>query len=140
MRVGAHEVADRREARGAQPLLRDRADAPDPPHRQRREEAHDVAGRHLEQPVRLRDVAGDLRDHLHRRDPDRDGELGLVAHGAAQRVADRARGSEQALGAGEIEERLVEREPLHDGREAREDREDPPRLRRTECTPNARAS
>src|SRR5262249_62133124 len=55
---------------------------------------------------------------------DRDGEVKLVAHGGAQPLSGVARAAVQALGTGEVEEGLVEREALDGGREAPEDRED----------------
>src|SRR5262249_48036925 len=63
-------------------------------------------------------------------DPHRDGEARLAAHLAPEPRAHLRRRSEQPLAAGEIEERLVEREAFERGREAGEDAEDTARLAR----------
>ena len=109
--VAARQVADR--ARCPRPRSRASATGPTPQSRPTgsgSRNARTSSGDTSQQAVGLRDVARDLRDHLHRRDPDRDGEPGLGAHRAAQRFARDARRPEQALGAGEVEEGLVERD------------------------------
>ena len=122
----------RREAGAAQPLLRHRADAPDP--------AAPAAARgtrappsrpHLEQTVGLGEVAGDLRHHLHRRDPHRDRRARSPRAPRARSRSPTSRGRTlQPLGAGQIEEGLVQGQSLHHRREAAEDLEDAPRLGR----------
>src|SRR5262249_14410264 len=124
LRVGASEVADAVQPERHEPLARHGPDAREPLDRQRVEELAHALRRHLEQAVWLREVARDLRDQLHRRDPDRDREPGLGAHRLAQAAPGLGRRAEEARGPGEVEEGLVEREPFDERREAAEDLED----------------
>ena len=78
-----------------------------------------------EQAVGLGEVAGQLRQQLGGRDADRRGEAGLVAHPRADR--DRAISGPvpcRRRGAGDVEERLVERDRLDERRERAQDRHD----------------
>ncbi len=128
--VGARQIADVPEAAARQLLLGHGPDAPDAAHGQRIEECAHAARRHLEQAVGLGRIARDLRDHLHRPDPDRHREPGLRAHPRAQALPHVGGRTEQALGAREVEERLVEREAFDRGREVAEYLEDGPGLAR----------
>src|SRR5207249_11152210 len=58
------QIADRRDAPTAQPLLGPRAHAGQPPHEKGREERRLAAGRDDRQAAGLAPVARDLRDHL----------------------------------------------------------------------------
>jgi hypothetical protein len=116
--------ADRLHAERGEPCARDRADAEDASDRKRCEECRDLVGGDGQQAVGFGEVAGDLRDHLHRRDPDRDREPGLATDLGAQTGRHRDRITEEAGASGHVEERLVERQRLDRGREAGEDRED----------------
>ena len=69
---------------------RRRPDAPEPLDGQRVEELQLLAGRDLEQPVRLADRARDLGEELRRRDPDGDRQPDLLAHPRAQPLGDLA--------------------------------------------------
>ena len=128
LRIRARQVAHALEAELRQALARHRADAPDASHRQRiQERAHSLRS-HLQQAVGLGGRAGDLRHHLDRRDSDRDRKPGLLAHRRTQALGHPPCGPEQTFAAGEIEEGLVEGEPLDGRREATEDRKDALRL------------
>ena len=84
----------------------------------------------LGEPVRLVHAAGDLGEELHARDADRAGQARLGEHGGADRLGGGSRGAPQSLGAGEVDEGLVDRQAFHQRREALEDLEDLGRDRR----------
>src|SRR5262249_40614188 len=109
------DVADRADAGPDECCLGHRSYAPEPPDGQWMEERLDAVGCHLDEAVRLPDVARDLRNHLPRADPDGDREPGRLAHTVLQEAPDRERRAEERYGRGHVDERLVQRERL-DGR------------------------
>ena len=78
-------------------------------------------GRHDHQAVRLAQVRGDLGHQLGRRHADRRGQLQLIGDGAPDGDGDGGRVTEERLGAGHVEERLVDRDRLDERREASQD-------------------
>ena len=100
-------------------------DAPQPPHRQRREEGARPAGRDLDEAVGLAEVARDLGGELHVRHAGRDGEAHLVAHEPLHRERNGAPAAVERFALRHIEESLVERERLDERREAPVDVEYP---------------
>ena len=133
------EVADGLDAEPGQPFERLRPDSPEGPHRVRMEEGQLVSRRdrhHARRnPSRAGDrrgrtiagqrsrdrrfgrLAGQLGQQLARRNADRARQPELVEHPAAHGYRDFGTCAEEAQGTGQIEERLVERDPLDDGRE-----------------------
>ena len=87
------------------------------------EELELAAGGDLGEAVRLVHAAGDLGQELHGADADRAGQGGLREHGRADRLGGGARRPPQTLGAGEVDEGLVDRQTFHQRREALEDLE-----------------
>ena len=88
------------------------ADAPEPFDRQRMQEAKLGVGRHDEQAVGLGDPAGHLGQELRPRDPDGDRQADPLEHLPAQLHGDLGRRARDPAQAADIEERLVDREPL----------------------------
>ena len=87
------------------------------------EERELALGRHDEQPVRLRDPAGHLGEELRPRDADGDGQPDALAHCGAQPHRDLRGRARDPLHPAHVEEGLVDRQPLDDGREVLEDGE-----------------
>jgi hypothetical protein len=83
-----------------------------------------LARRHHHQPVRLPQVRADLGDQLRRGDPDRCRQLELVADRVLDPAGDRGAVTEQGLRGGDVEEGLVDRDRLHQRREAPQDGHD----------------
>ena len=121
-RVQLCQVADRLDVVVGQRPAGARADAPQPLDGQWRQEGRLPAGRHDHQTVRLAVFRGDLRDEPVGRDADRHGQLDLVADVLLDAPADCFARPEQRLRAGQIEERLVDRDLLDDRRVAAQDR------------------
>ena len=95
---------------------RDRPDAPQPFDRKRVEELQLAVGRHQQQTVGLRDTAGHLREELRPRDSHRDRHADLLEDLSSQSDRDlhgRARDPPQST---DVEERLVDRQPLDERR------------------------
>ena len=116
-----------RDAALAQLVGGDRPDAPQPLDRQRVEEVELAVGRHDEQPVGLGDAARDLGEELRAGDADGD-RAGRPARSTSRR--NRAAISTGVPGhaaqAADVEERLVDRDPLDErGRVARRSRTPP---------------
>ncbi len=101
------------------------------------EEVQHAFARHDEQPVGLGLGRGELRDELGRRDPDRARDAVRLVDLRPDRRTDDGRSPEPPPSARDVEERLVERERLHDWGHRPEDRHhagrhlavDPPRRR-----------
>ena len=88
------------------------------------EELELAVGRDDEQAVRLRDAARDLREELRARDADGDRQPDLLEDGAAEPERDLARSPRDPLEPADVEERLVDRDALDDGRDVVEHAED----------------
>jgi hypothetical protein len=86
----------------------DRPDAPQLLDRQRVEKLEFAVGRHEQQPVGLRDAAGDLREELGAGHPDRDGQPDPLAHLAAQPRGDLDGRAVDPPQPADVEERLVD--------------------------------
>ncbi len=84
----------------------------------------DPIGRDHHQPVRLVQIARQLRQKLVGRDTDRGRELRLVLDPLTHRVCDRDPIAEQPGRAGHIDERLIDRDRLHKRAERSQDLED----------------
>ena len=110
----------------------DRADAPEPLHRERVQERELAVGRHHEEPVRLGDRARDLGEELRPRHPDRDRQAHPLAHVPPQARGDLGRRADAPLHPADVEERLVDRDPLDDGAPCRRRPGTPP------CSPPRR--
>ena len=110
------ELTDRPHVPRLQPPCGRRADAPHALDRQRMEERELALGRDDEQPVRLRDPAGHLGEELRPRDADGDGQPDALAHGGAQPHRDLRGRARDPLHPAHVEEGLVDRQPLDDGR------------------------
>ena len=102
------------------------ADAPQPLDRQRVQEGQLPVGRHDQQAVGLRHPAGHLGEELRPRDPDRDRQADALEHGAPQPHGDLHRLARDPPHAADVEERLVDRQPLDQRRGVLEDREHGP--------------
>ena len=98
-------------------------DPPQPFDRQREQERLLPLGFDHEQPVGLADRAGDLGEELGPRDPDRDGESDLRTNPLTQSHRDLLGRARDAPETTDLEERLVDGEPLHERRRIAEDRE-----------------
>ena len=113
--VETGDLADRRDASVVQLVRRDRADTPEPLDRQPVEERQLTVGRHDEQAVGLGDPARHLRQELRPGHADRDRQAHALADLTAQAPCDLGRRPGQPPHPANVEERLVDREPL-DGR------------------------
>ena len=120
-----HHVAQRPQPRGVQHGLRLGPHAPQAPHRQRREERRGVGPRHVELAVGLGQIRGDLGHELHGCDPGRGRQADLVADPGADPARDVGAASEQGPRGAHVQEGLVQRQPLHQGRVGAEDLEHP---------------
>ena len=95
---------------------RRRPDAPEGLDRQRVQERELALGRHLEQPVGLRDAARDLGQELRPRDADRERQPDLLEHAAAQPRGDLERRARPSPHAANVDEGLVDRQRLDERR------------------------
>jgi hypothetical protein len=77
-----------------------------------------------EETVGLAERRGHLRDVLGRGDPDAAGQTRLVHHAPAEHDGDPARAPPQPARPAHVEERLVDRERLDEGRDVVEDAHD----------------
>ena len=102
----------RRDPALAQLVGGDRADAPQPLDRQRVQEGELAAGRHHEQAVGLGHAAGHLGQELGPRHADRDRQADALEDLAAQAHGDVHRRPGDPAHPADVEERLVDREPL----------------------------
>ena len=82
-------------------------------HRQGVEHLADLLRRHHGQAVGLLQLRGDLRHQLVGRDADRGGESGELADAALDAARDLGAAAEQRGARGDIQERLIERQALH---------------------------
>jgi hypothetical protein len=117
-------LPDRVQPDGVQLLRGHRPDAPQTFHRQRMEETQLVLDGHHQQPVGLAQGTRHLREVLRAGDADRDGQPDLLSHVDAELLRDDRRGAADASQAADLEERLVDRDALDDGRGVVEDVED----------------
>src|SRR5215467_6402834 len=98
--------------------------APQGGHRQRVQEAEHLIGRDDEQPVRLAPGGRELGHELAVGHPHRAGEALLLEDAGPDQLGDPGGAAQPPDGAGDIEERLVERQRLHLGGHRPEDRHD----------------
>ena len=105
-------LADAPDALVVQLLGRGRADAPQPLDVERMEEGQLAVGRDHEQPVGLGHSARHLREELGPRHPDRDGQAHPLAYLSPQASGYLDGPPRDPLEAGDVEERLVDRELL----------------------------
>ena len=118
------DLTDRAQAAVVELPGRHAPDTPQPLDGQRMEEAELVVGRHDEQAVRLRHRARHLREELRPRDADRDREADLVEDPLPQASGDLRRRAGEPFETANVEERLVDGEPLDERRRVLEERED----------------
>ena len=118
------EVADGPHTEALEPPTRRGPDPPEPLDRQWVQERELLTGRDDDQPIGLREIARDLGQELRRRDADRRVQPGLRLHSGADSHCDLGARAVQPVRAANVEERLVERERLHQWRERAEDRHD----------------
>ena len=118
------DLADRSQPAIVELPGRHAPDAPQPLDGQRMEEAELVVRRHDQEPVRLRHRTRHLREELRARDADRDREPDLVEDPLPQPSRDLRRLPGEPFEPANVEERLVDREPLDERRRVLEDRED----------------
>src|SRR5581483_1430340 len=124
------ELTDRGDPELVEARRRRRPDTPDALDLERMQEVELVARLDDEQPVRLRDPARHLGEELRPRDPHGERQPDLRSDPLAQPRGDLDRRPHAALEAADVEERLVDREPLDDRRRVLEEPEDvPARLR-----------
>ena len=116
-------LADRPDPAVVQALCGLRSDAPQTLDRERMEEVELAVGWHDEQAVRLGDPARDLGEELRPRHADRDRETDAVAHIPTQARRDLGRRPGDPPHATDVEERLVDRQPLDERRRVLEDLE-----------------
>src|SRR5690606_1249320 len=122
------EIVEAADAGGLQRRLPGRPDAPDHPDRLARQESRRIAPPDYREAARLVEVGGDLGEELVVRQADRAREPQLSLHPIEEpREKYRRRRPVQTLGAGEVEERLVERQGFDDGGEFIHHRPDLPR-------------
>ena len=105
-------LADGRDPDGVEPGGGDPAHPPQPLDREGMEEAELLVRRHHEQAVRLRDPARDLGEELRPRHADRDRQADALEHVPAQPRGDLGRRAGEPPQPANVEERLVDREPL----------------------------
>ena len=111
--VAGAQVGDGADALGLERAHGGAADAPDDRDRLAGEEVGGLGAADQREAARLVEVGGDLGEELVVGEADRDGEAELALDAGLQAgEQDRRRGAVQALGAGEVEEGLVERERL----------------------------
>jgi hypothetical protein len=115
------DVGDQPQPEPAQRLGGLLAHAPQRLHRQRVEELERPGGRHDQQPVGLAPGRGELGQELGRRDADGAGEGELGRDPGPDLPGDLGRPPEQPLRPGHVEERLVDRERLDQGRHVAEE-------------------
>jgi hypothetical protein len=106
------DLGDRAHPQPVQLLRGHLPDAPQHPDGQRVQEGLLALGRDDEQPVRLRDAAGHLREELGAGDADRDRQPDPFGHVAPQPRGDLRRGARDASQTGHVQERLVDRDAL----------------------------
>jgi hypothetical protein len=110
------DLTDGRDPAGAQLLGRDRADAPQPFDGKRMQERQLSVRRHDQQPVGLRDGAGDLGQELGPRHADRDRQSDLLEHPTPQAHGDLPRRARDPPQPAHVQERLVDRQALDERR------------------------
>jgi hypothetical protein len=118
------DLADGGDAALAQLFGGHRPDAPEALHGQGTQEVQFAAERHDQQSVRLGDPAGDLGQELRARDTDRDGQPHPLEHLAAQPAGDLHRRPRHPAQAADLEEGLVNGQPLDHRRGVAEHPED----------------
>ena len=118
------DLADARDPALAQLVGGDRAHAPQPLDRQQVQEGELAAGRHHEQAVGLGHAAGHLGEELRPRHADRDRQADPLEDLAAQAHGDVHRRPRDPAHPADVEEGLVDREPLDQRRRVGEDLED----------------
>ena len=116
------EVADGLDAERGEAAFGRRAHTPEAAHRQRVQHAELGARLHLEETVGLGEIAGQLGEQLGGGDAHRDGEPGLGLHPGADGPCDVGPGAVDAADAGDVEERLVERDGFDQRRVRAQDR------------------
>ena len=109
-------LADGRQSAFAQLRGGDRPDPPQPLHRQRMQEARLAPGRHHQQPVGLGHPAGHLGQEFGAGHTHRDGQPHPLADVAPQPAGDLDRRARDPLQPAHVQERLVDREALHQRR------------------------
>jgi hypothetical protein len=119
--IARAQLADGEEAQLAQQAFGLLAHSPESTDGQRRQKGAHRGVRDHALAVRLRHVRGDLGHEFHGRDPGRRRQLQLVRDADAQARGDGGGVSEQGTRGGDIEEGLVERQWLDQGRDAPED-------------------
>src|SRR5262249_10176699 len=107
--IAMRQVADRADIVTIQALQRHAPDTPEPLDGQGPEEFRQVLRSQHQQTVGLGHVAENLRDHLGARYADRYYQAGFVEHAAPQLRRRVLSGSEQPLGACQVDESLIER-------------------------------
>jgi hypothetical protein len=110
------DLLDGRDSEPVQLLCGDSSNPPEPLDGERVEKCQLALRRHEQQPVRLCNSARHLRQELRPRDSDRDRQADALAHGAPQAHRDLAGAAGNPAHAANVEERLVDREPLHQRR------------------------
>ncbi len=118
------ELTDRADAVAVQLLRRHRADAPQPLDGERQEELLLPIGLDDEESVGLAHRTRDLREELRAGDADRDRQARLGAHPLPQPDGDGLGSAGDASQAADLEESLVDGEPLHERGGVAEDAED----------------
>ena len=106
------EIADRAEPTRVQAPGRRRADPPDALDRETPQERELLVRRQDDEPVRLRGAARRLRQQLRAPAADRHGEPDALARVASEPRCDLSRRPGDPLEPGDVEERLLERDPL----------------------------
>src|SRR5438477_342195 len=127
-RIGrAAELAERLDAGRLDPRAGLAPEAREAPHREGIQHLAHALGGDMGEPVGLHEVGGDLGHELIRGDPHRGGEPGELADAPLDEPRDVDGAAEQLLTRGDIEKRLIERQPLDEGRHLAEHAEDDPR-------------
>ena len=122
-RLELGELSDRADAVAVELLGRHGAHTPQAFHGKREKELLLPVGLHDQQPIGFAHGAGDLGQELGARNPDRDGESRLRPHAFAQPCRDLLGAAGDASETPDLEERLVDRQPLHERGGVTEDRE-----------------
>ena len=121
--IQCRDIRHRHERSLVELLRRDRADTPEPLHRQRVEERELFTDRDDEQAIGFAHGARHLRQELRPRDAHGDGDADLLSDRLPQSGADLRRGARDPPQSADVEERLVDRESFDERRRVPEDRE-----------------